>query len=505
MRLVAAGSVVQLRRGDCLTTEGAPNGSLWLVTDGTVRVEVGGAAVARGLAAGSWVGERGFLRGQTLKSLNAACGRPAPAAATVQVESDRFTAIRWSRSALLALFTAHPSTRAAVTLAMTEDLLRKSTAGGAAVAAAEARAARWEEHERRAAAGRLRWRDGARNRALSDAWAEDAVAFAAAGGGGGGGCSAPRRPCCRRRRRRRRVGGGAAAAAPTPVATVAVGDAATAAAAAVGSIRGSGAHGGRKRPGARLGCCHPTAAARRRPWPQRGPAWPACGHAGPRGRPACIGRDRRVTPRRCLCARDRNAGAGGARRATCGRRPAVHAAFTRAPHPTRWGASRLVHAPTPPPHSRVVSPRRAPPPAATAAVCARRAVAATTASARPRCPPPCVTLCPSAQYHAWNRRVGGHARPHVALIVGCQPRVVAAPARLVEVGRPPSPPPPPPPPQYMPLVQRRGKRSKRYDPTGAKGAGTTLGPAHADSHHQPGDGHHLPPVRHARALHDGEP
>ncbi|GAB0494125.1 hypothetical protein MMPV_005415 [Pyropia vietnamensis] len=180
MRLVDAGAVVQLRRGDQLTAEGEPNGSLWLVTDGAVRVVVEGVVVARGLTAGSWVGERGFLRGQTLKSLNAACGRPSPAAATVQVESDRLTAIRWSRSALLALFTSHPSTRAAVTLAITEDLLRKSTAGVAAVAAAEARAARWEEHERRAAAGRLRWRDTARNRALADAWAVDAEAYAAA-------------------------------------------------------------------------------------------------------------------------------------------------------------------------------------------------------------------------------------------------------------------------------------------------------------------------------------
>ncbi|KAK1857810.1 hypothetical protein I4F81_000424 [Pyropia yezoensis] len=214
VRLVDAGAVVQLRRGDRLTSEGEPNGSLWLVTDGAVRVAVGGVVVARALTAGSWVGERGFLRGQTLKSLNAACGRPSPAAATVQVESDRLTAIRWSRSALLALFTAHPSTRAAVTLAITEDLLRKSTAGGAAVAAAEARAARWEEHERRAAAGRLRWRDGARNRALADAWAVDAEAYAAAaagvGGGDTGGGGSSGLPCPR-------GGGGGGGGAPGPL------------------------------------------------------------------------------------------------------------------------------------------------------------------------------------------------------------------------------------------------------------------------------------------------
>ncbi|KAK1862028.1 hypothetical protein I4F81_004604 [Pyropia yezoensis] len=81
VRLVDAGAVVQLRRGDRLTSGGEPNGGLWLVTDGAVRVAVGGVVVARAQTAGSWVGERGFLRGQTLKSLNAACGRPSPAAA----------------------------------------------------------------------------------------------------------------------------------------------------------------------------------------------------------------------------------------------------------------------------------------------------------------------------------------------------------------------------------------------------------------------------------------
>jgi CRP-like cAMP-binding protein len=119
-----------LHKGTDITLQDCPNEWVYLVLDGEMFVHrhCDGGRVERELGklhAGSWVGERGYLRQFALPRLVKRDTLTGPSFATVTVTSPTARVLRWRRSELQHEMDGSASANAAVLLSMTRDVVQK--------------------------------------------------------------------------------------------------------------------------------------------------------------------------------------------------------------------------------------------------------------------------------------------------------------------------------------------------------------------------------------------
>jgi CRP-like cAMP-binding protein len=124
LKIVQAAEWERVHRGTQLTIQGAPNEFLYLVYDGGLQATRDGQPLGL-IPAGSWVGERGFLRQFVLTGHLPRESSTGTSYATTTVVSESAGLVRWRRDELLEAVHSRPAVQAGVLLSITCDLLAK--------------------------------------------------------------------------------------------------------------------------------------------------------------------------------------------------------------------------------------------------------------------------------------------------------------------------------------------------------------------------------------------